>query len=375
MMFKPKKSVRIISFLICLILITVSVGCSKQGDRVSQRDQQTAEQKLTVVDDVGRSIELDKPLSRVVVFNQMNCEIIRALGKADTIAGTDANALQSPSYWPQIDPKSIAGKSQTALDYEKIAQIKPEAVILPKNGSYEEAISKLSPFGIKVIVVTGWENTSYEKQINILANAYGVKERGNELIAFCQKPLSLIADRLKNVANKKSVYLENNGEYKTCLVGSGWNDMIISAGGTNIFGDIVFSNEDSAKGSVHSFQVDPEKILVRNPDAVIQIVYSTQANNGTSIYTQVTPGEMQSVLSGLLKRPAWSNLTAVKNKQVYGLTSFAGNACFKIVGSCYIAKWLYPDLFKDLDADAFFAEWLEKYQGMEPLAGHAYQLK
>ena len=151
MVLKSKKLVRIISFLICMILITVSFGCSKQGEGVSKTDQTAAEQKLTVVDDVGRSIELDKPLSRVVVFNQMNCEIIRALGKADTIAGTDANTLQSPAYWPQIDPKSIAGKSQTALDYEKIAQIKPEAVILPKTDPMKRQSASYRPLGLRLL--------------------------------------------------------------------------------------------------------------------------------------------------------------------------------------------------------------------------------
>jgi iron complex transport system substrate-binding protein len=333
-------------------------------------------QKITVVDDVNRAIMLEKPLSRVVVFNQMNCEIIRALGKENTIVGADANILQpsNRSYWPNIDPNAVVGKSQTSLDYERIVKMMPEAVIIPKNGSYEEAIKNLDPFGIKVIVVTAWVNTEYEKQINILAKAYDAQKRGDELISFCKKQLKMINDRLKNT-KKKTVYLENSGEYKTCLAGSGWNDMILSAGGTNIFGDIIFENEDSSKGSVHSFQIDPESILVKNPDAILYLVYSTKANSGTGIYTEVEASEMLSAVSELKKRTGWENLGAVKKRQVFGLTSFAGNSCFKIVGTCYLAKWLYPDLFKDLDADAFFSEWLNKFQGMKPLKNHAIQLK
>ncbi|MHB8279994.1 MAG: ABC transporter substrate-binding protein [Candidatus Humimicrobiaceae bacterium] len=336
---------------------------------------QKSDSKIIFVDDAERTIELDKPLSRVVVFNQMNSEIIRALGKGSAIIGVDANTLQSPSYWPEIDPKAVVGKSQTALDYEKIVQMNPEAVVLPINGSYEEAIKKLTPFGIKVVVVTCWKNANFVKQVEILGKAFDVKENADEFISFCQAPLSLISERLKG-AKRKTVYLENNGEYKTCLVGSGWNDMIVSAGGENIFGDIVFANEDSSKGSVHSFDIDPEKILVKNPDILVQLVYSTQANKGTSTYTQIKDSEMQDVLSKFVKRPGWDNLDAVKNKQVFGLSSFAGNACFKIVGSCYIAKWLYPELFKDLGADAFFAKWLEKYQGVKALnGGNAHQLQ
>ena len=65
--------------------------------------------KISFVDDSGRTIELEKPLERVAVFNKMNVEIVRALGKIDTVVGIDANVAQDTAYWPELDLTAIAG--------------------------------------------------------------------------------------------------------------------------------------------------------------------------------------------------------------------------------------------------------------------------
>ena len=373
-MIQKKASAFNFYLLIILFILIISItGCKKNTS--SAKDNSA---KITVIDDVGRTVGFEKPLSRVVVFNKMNAEIIRALGKVSTIVGIDANIAQDKDYWHELDLNAIAGQKQTALNYEAIVNLNPEAVILPKNGSYEEAIEKLTPFGISVLVVTGWENVKFVKQVEIMAKAYNVEAQGKEYINFCRAPLDIIKERLKDIpeSERQTIYFENNGEYKTCLAGSGWNDMLTSSGGQNLFGEIIFKKEDSSKGSVHSFQVDPEEIIDRNPDIILQNVYSTKAHSGTSIYIQMADDEMKDTLSELVKRPGWNTLKAVKNNHVYGISSFAGNACFKIVGSLYLAKWMYPDLFKDIKPDEFFAEWLEKYQQVEPLKnGYVYHLQ
>jgi iron complex transport system substrate-binding protein len=371
-MFKKNSSVLKL-MLIGTILIFLMIECRK-----SVPSKKGNHEKITVIDDVGRTVELEKPLSRVCVFNKMNAEIIRALGKVETIVGIDANTAQDKDYWPELDLNAIAGQKQTDLNYEAIVKLNPEAVVLPRNGSYEEAIKKLTPFGIAVLVVTGWENVNFVKQVEILAKAYDVQDKGKEYIEFCQAPLDIIKERLKDIPGSKrsTIYFENNGEYKTCLIGSGWNDMLTSGGGRNLFGEIIFKNEDSSKGSVHSFMVDPEEILDRNPDIILQNVYSTSAHSGTSIYIKMADDEMKESLDSLIKRPGWKALKAVKNKQIYAISSFAGNACFKIVGSLCLAKWMYADRFKDINPDEFFADWLKKYQHVEPLgSGYIYKLQ
>lgn len=48
---------------------------------------------------------------------------------------------------------------------------------------------------------------------------------------------------------------------------------------------------------------------------------------------------------------------------------------FKIVGATYIAKYLYPEEMADVNPDDFFKEWLEDWQGVSYVSGHAAQLQ
>jgi iron complex transport system substrate-binding protein len=375
-----KKTSVFLIIAVCILLVAFS-GCSTPADVTSSaassasvttgnQTASAASAQITFTDDAGQTIQLSKPLERVVVFNKFNSEIIRAVGKVSTIVGTDAGTLQDADYFPSWDQSMLAGKSQTSIDYEKVASLKPDAVIIPSNGSYQECEQKLSPFGIKVIVVTGWQNLSFTKQIDIIGKAFGVEDKAKEYSDFCQKQVDLLASTLKNVTGQKTVYLENSGDYKSCIPGSGWNDMITMAGGKNVFADLDFAKLDQSKGSVHSYPVDPEQILDRNPSAICYLIYDSKAISGTSIYSPPDPTKANATLTALTQRAGWQGLTAVKNNSIYGLSAFLGNGCFKIVGATYLAKYLYPEAMANINPDDFFTQWLEKYQDVKFQSGH-----
>lgn len=377
---------RILTSFLALVLILLSLtGCGAATSNASTAytsvlsssetlSTEPKVQQIVLTDDAGREITLEKPLERVVVFNKFNSEIIRALGKVDTIVGTDKNTLQDKQYWPGWTDEMMVAVTQKDIDFEKVAALKPDAVILPTNGAYEDCIKNLEPFGIKTIVVTGWQNKDFAKQIEIIGKAFGEDQKAQEYIVFCQTQVDILSEKLKNVTPAR-VYLENSGEYHSCLPGSGWNDMITMGGGSNIFGDVDFAKEDQSKGSVHSFEVDREQIIERNPEAVFLNVYDSAATPGVSIYVAPDQEKLNEALKAMADRPGWNTIDAVKNGDVYGVSAFAGNGCFKIVGASYIAKYLYPEEMKDVDPDAFFSEWLEKWQGVESVSGHASQLK
>ena len=330
--------------------------------------------EITFTDDAGREITLEKPLEKVVVFNKFNSEIIRAVGKVDTIVGVDANTAQDTEYWNGWDESMVVANSQSDIDFEKVAALEPDAVILPSNGDYEGCISNLESFGIQTIVVTGWQNNGFDKQIDIIGKAFDVEDKAKEYIDFCQDQVDLLAEKLKDV-EPVSVYLENSGDYCTCLPGSGWNDMVSMGGGVNIFNDIDFATSDQSKGSVHSYEVSSEEIVARNPQAIFINIYDSAAKPGTSIYVAPDPDSMNATLQAVADRPGWSAIDAVKNGKVYGISAFAGNGCFKIVGATYIAKYLYPEEMADVNPDDFFKAWLEDWQGVSYVSGHAAQLQ
>ena len=356
------KKVRIVSMVLMMVMLFALLPIACYAEEVS-----IEKKTITIVDDVGRVVEIPYPVKRVVVFNRYGVEFVRAIGSIRVIVGMSRRSAQMKEYWPGFDMNNIAGEGQREPNYEKIVSLNPQVVIFPRNGAWAEAAEKLEPFGIKVVVLTFWDVKKYVTNVATLGLMFDKRERAQELIDFYQRYINLVESRVKKLERKKKVYYESYGianDYMTCLVGSGWHDMIEIAGGINIFGDIYFSAQPKAKGSVHAFEVDPEAILVRNPELVLKMEPGSKALRGTSTYFPTPQSEMKATWKRLVSRPGWDKLDAVKNNHVYIMDPFAAGSCSKMVGVVYLAKWLYPELFPDLDPEAVFKEWLEEFQGV-----------
>lgn len=312
--------------------------------------------RIEIVDDLGRSVNLPFPLKRVAVVNSYDVEFVRALGGIDAIVGMDENSARLGDYWPGYSTDNNIGKTQSELNYEKIVSLSPDALIIPRNGAWEAAERKLQPFGIPVFVITGWDVAKHTENIESLGAAFDSKDKALKMVDFYTKYTTLLESRLKNIKRKK-VYLENWAKpYISPIPGSGHHDMIVAAGGKNIFDTINFADQPKNKGSVHDFEVDPERILLEDPDLIIKY------NNGH--YTPLPEAQQKAMLQEMASRPGWGNLKAVRNNALYTISNYAAGASSKLVGMIYIAKWLYPEHMADVDPDAVLREWVEGFQGV-----------
>ena len=334
------------------------------------------DQAIVVTDGIGKTITLDKPIEKAVVYDRYNTEVFRVVGAYDTIVGVDQNAVDTyPAYWTGVGDKiQIVGSSCTDYNVEKLVAMKPDAVFMSSLGEYESVTEQLAAFGIPVIIINAWIPSEYYNYIRLVAQVTGNVQAGEAYVKFCEDAMKSVEERVAKIPQeeRKTVYFENGGEYKTCLPGSGWHDMVTSAGGINIFAET--SHDDTSKGGTSSYQIDPEAILAANPDVLIENVYSTQEHSSLEAYVTLSENEMEKELARFVDRPGWANLDAVKNKSVYGFTSFVGNANSKLIAIMYIAKWLYPDSFADVDPDGFMNKWLE-YMNFAPMTGHTAKLQ
>ena len=79
---------------------------------------------------------------------------------------------------------------------------------------------------------------------------------------------------------------------------------------------------------------------------------------------------MKAIREELKSRPGWDEIDAVKNDNILLLSHYVHGGASKLVGTMYIAKYLYPDLLPDLHPEQVFKDWLEKYQKLEYIEGH-----
>lgn len=327
------------------------------------KTDQIQKKQIQITDNVGRVIEISTPIQRAVVISRYNNELIRACGAIDNVLSVDMNTAQDRVYWSNFKVEDVVGKNQTDLNYEKIIALSPEALILPANGSYKEAEKKLSPFGIKVIVISGYDTNDFHNQINNIGVIFGKEKEAQNFINFYEKPLKYIEQSLQDV-DKKTVYWEDSKDYYTAFPGSYYYNMIEVSGGKNIFGDLNKKASES--------QIDPESIIIKNPSFIVKNISPAQAIKGTGVYEAPTREQQLKTIENIKNRSGWSNIEAVKNNNIYLMSQFGHGGASKMIGAVYMAKWIYPELLPELNPDLLFKEWLEKFQGFKNIEGHFY---
>ena len=126
--------------------------------------------------------------------------------------------------------------------------------------------------------------------------------------------------------------------------------------------------------NVNKGEVDPEEVIARNLMLSLNW-YSAQAMSGTGLYTPPTKDEFKTAYNSIVTRAGWDEITAVKNDDIYFMTQFSHGGAGKLVGTCYIAKMLYPELLPELDPAEVFRSWMEDFQGFKNIEGHFYSGK
>ncbi len=351
------KHMKKLAALLCCTFLSAAVFAGVSAEEAENKET------ITLTDNAGREVELPYPVSTCVVANRYNSELIRACGAIDHIISVDSNTAQDREYWGMFDPDNVIGKSQTELNYEKIAELDPDVLILPDNGSYEEAEGQLEPFGIKVFVISGYDTSDFKNQVENIGKMFDVEESAQEFYNYFNDKLEYINTQLKG-QEKKTVYFESTTDYNTTLPGDFFYDMIAYAGGENIFAT-DFEN-------ISKSDVDPEEVIVRDPDVIIKLITPEKANAGTGLYEPPTKEDFINCYENLISRAGWDEITAVKNDDIYFMTQFSHGGACKLVGTMYVAKMLYPDLLPDLDPDEVFRAWMEDFQGFENVEGHFY---
>lgn len=318
----------------------------------------------TIIDDVGRSVEVDLPIERAVIFNRYSVEFARAIGAIDQVVGTGASTYRDPDYWPQFTEANVVGQGQNDLNYEAIIAQNPDLVILPRNGVYEEAARQLEPFGIPVMVITAWDTLKHVENVELMGRLFGHEEQAEELIDYYTGYKELLAERLEGVSTV-SVYFEETRPLVTVTPGSGWHDMIAAGGGANVFGDIVIADEAAARGNPNAFTIDPEEIVQRAPAVIVKLEPGS--------YTTIPEDQFYRTWQNLIGREEIKSTPAAKSDNVHVINYYLAGGSSKITGALQIAKWAHPDLFADIDPEEAMRQWIEDFQGLPYQPGMTYQ--
>ncbi|MDD3858394.1 MAG: ABC transporter substrate-binding protein, partial [Methanoculleus sp.] len=304
-------------------------------------------------------VTLDRPLRRVVTFSGESLETLRSLGfDMEKIVAVDKYSHEKSTFFPECQNKANVG-SIWSPDMEKVISVRPDAVFLYATIStaacddIQQRLEASSP-GIRVFRFDCFKPATYETEIRTIASIVDETERGEEFASFYASTMDRIRDGTAGIPDdeKTRVYFEYWFDYTTVAATAGYNEKTELAGGLNPF----------AVGTAEYPVVDPEAILVADPEVVVKLAGQGLAAGG---YAGHDPEALDAIRSSLVERPGWTKISAVKDDRVHVIHSDILGGAQHFVGTAYLAKWFYPDRFADLDPHAVHQRYLTGFQGID----------
>ena len=330
-----------------------------------------AAEKIVVTDIIGRKVEVEAPVRKIILGEGRQMYFVAALDKDEPFKRVvgwrdDLGKADPENYkaylarYPQIAKlPTFGGMKEGAFDVEQAIALKPDVLFLnieAKVASDEaKLVEKLASVGIPVVYVDfrekPFEHT--EPSMRLIGKLFGKEQVAEDFIKYRAQQIALVTDRLAKAGELKRplVMVERAGGYSDdCCMSFGnenFGKMVEFAGGRNLATPLI-------PGTFGT--INPERIVADNPDIVIVTGSSwdgyVPGGNWVGLGAGADMTEARRKLANLMKRPAFVQSAAVKNGRVHGIWHQFYNSPYQFVAIQQIAKWLHPELFKDIDPDA-----------------------
>lgn len=345
-----------------------------------------------VVDVAGRTVTVDVPVRSLILGEGRLLYALAALEEENPFARVvgwrdDLGKADPATYavyrakWPEMDDlPTFGGIKDGTFDVEQAIALDPDVLVMnieAKEATEEAGLEdKLAAVGIPIVYVDFREepmkNTA--PSLEVLGTLLGAEERAADLIAFRDREMARVTDRLAaENPEKPLVFIERAGGYsEECCMSFGsenFGRMVEMAGGVNLAKDII-------PGTFGT--VNPEQIIASDPNVVIVTGAEWNAYVPGGAWVGLGPGsDMERAaekLAGLMERPAFTGVQAVEDGKVHAVWHQFYNSPYQFVVIQEMAKWLHPELFEDLDPEATFRELHDRFLPVEYEPGYFVSL-
>jgi iron complex transport system substrate-binding protein len=318
----------------------------------SARPDDRPEQVIAFTDALGHKLEIPAPVRRIVTINGDAAEILCALGAEEQVVGISTHIAANGELLSGLRAKAVVGTSMSP-SIEKIIELQPDLVIAYEMWMTQEAFEdKLAPLGIPVARMYCYRLDRLPGEIRILGKLAGRPEAASAYIRYFENTLQQVQGRLQGLGRKVRIYNEGYGAYKTVSDGSGADKILAQAGVQNI----------AAGQPVPWPEISAEWVVEQDPEVIVKVASPAYIKTGYGIKNARA---VDGFFAELLHRPAWQQIQAVRQGRVHILSSELWIGPRAPLGILYIAKWCYPERFKDIDPQAVHRQWLMKWHGKE----------
>lgn len=332
-------------FLALLLALLLTAGLLAGCGGASQGEGETK----TVTDCMGRKVEIPQQPQRVACLYAAAAHMMAMLDEQDRIAGCP-NGVKSDVLMQMKAPdigKTATPHQEGSINAEEMLRIDADLAMvgysLANSGG---ELEKLDKMGIPYVVVDYTSIEELREAIRVAGAVFDKEEQAADYLAFFDETLDMVDRKLKNVKKKERpfVYHSVNEATRTDPQGTICSEIMERAK------VIDLSVHKGLTGTDKNAYVTLEELYKWNPQAIIANEYS--------------------VTDYILTDSKWEGLQAVKEKKVYTLPVGATRWCHPgsmeaHMGVLAVAQQFYPEKFKDLDMEAYTADYYKKYFNLE----------
>lgn len=330
-----KKFKKIMSlFIIGILMSTFVVGCGSSN--VESKDN-----KVTVVDQLGREVELDGTPEKIVSSYYISTSLLINLGVQDKLVGIEAKAKTREMYKKVakelIDLPAVGTSKE--INVEECANLNPDLVIIPTR--LKEFIPKFEELKIPVIAIEPETLDQFKETVKLIGKAVGKEEKANKLVNYYDDTISKVKELNKNLTEKQNVYLAGSDSVlKTCTSKMYQNYMFEVCGGENVTKELTDG---------YWTTVSVEELVKKNPDVIYMVGYASYSKDD------------------ILKDERLKGVNAINNNKVYvfpsTLEAWDYPTPSSMLGILWLENNLHPDLYSKedyiKDAKEFYKEFYD----------------
>ena len=337
-----------------------------------------------VTDVAGREVAFDGPVERVILGEGRLIYSLAAIETENPFEHVvawrnDLNTTDLTGYnaylaaFPQAaDIPFLGNLTDGTLQTETVVDLDPDVLILTigsKTAADEVKLeAMLDQVGVKLVYVDFREHIidNTEPSLRILGQLFDREERAQEIVDFWDEQTARVTDVLAaENPEKPLVFMYRAAGLGDCC-GTFGNDnygkMVELAGGVNLGSEFLPG---------YTGTINPEQVIASNPEVIVVTGSDWTNSPSTSAdgpsYVNVGPdaaataGDSRAALATLMEQPAFTGARAVQDGKVYAIWHQFYASPYQFAPIQQLAKWFHPELFADLDPDATFREFHEKF--------------
>lgn len=241
---------------------------------------------ITVQDDAGNPVVLDKAAQRIVSLAPHATELIFAAGGGDRIVGTVGY-----SDYPPAAQKIPRVGSHQQVDIERIIALKPDLLVVWLHGNSERQLEHVRKLGIPFYFTEPKKLADIPSSVERLGILMGTEQQANKVATQERAKLATLAAQYRDRPVVRMFYQVWGKPIYTLNGSNIMSDVIRLCGGENVFASLP----------VPAPTVSMEAVLLENPEVMMTGDRQAEKSGGLEIW-----------------RP-YTNLLAVRNNNLFSV--------------------------------------------------------